>query len=285
MSWQLLLGISIVTYVVSQILQRVLLKEKTTDPMAFAIVFQFMVGALIGMYAIMQGSIFPSNLVLYVPNMILMTILYGGGNIFLYKSLKIIPISEFAILFSTSTLWTIVGAVLLLGERFSTLHFVGTILIMMSLVITFKTSKKFHLFGHGQTLCLIAAAMFGLAFVNDAYVLKDINVNYYVSMAFILPAIGLLAIYPKARFEMKIFLKPSQLKKMLIIVVFYATSAITIFTAYTVGQNAAVISVLNKTSSLLIVLAGIVFLNERENVARKVVGASIALLGVALLIL
>lgn len=285
MSWQILLVISILTYVFSNVLQRVLLKEKSTDPIAFAIVFQLLVGILIGAYAIVNGSTFPSNLTSFIPNLVLMTILYGGGNVFLYKSLKIIPVSEFAILFSTSTLWTIMGAVVLLGESFSLRHFVGTVLVMMSLLIVFKTSKKFQLFGYGQTLCLLAAAMFGLAFVNDAYVLQHIDVNYYVSMAFILPAVGLFVLNPKARSEMLIFLKKEQLKKMLVIGVLYAISAVTIFTAYTVGQNAAVISVINKSSSLLIVLAGIVFLNEKENVVRKIIGACVALLGVALLIL
>jgi drug/metabolite transporter (DMT)-like permease len=284
MSWQILLIISVVTYVISNVLQRVLLKEDSTDPIAFAILFQFLVGTIIGLYALVRGIEFPANLTTLLPNLLLMAGIYVAANIFLYRSLKITPVSEFTILFSTSTFWTIIGAIILLGESFTKVHFVGTLLILGGLLIVFKTSKKMKL-SKGHVGALVSAALFGLAFVNDAYVLKSFEVNTYVSLAFLLPTALMLLIYPRSVKEMKVLLRKDKLQKLLIIVVFYSISAIAIFTAYTVGNNAAVISAINKTSSIFIVLAGIVFLHERENIPRKILGACIATLGVILLVI
>jgi drug/metabolite transporter (DMT)-like permease len=284
MSWQILLGISILTYVISQILQRVLLKEESTDPLAFAIVFQLFVGVVIGVYAMIKGFSFPANVYSLLPHLFLTLVLYGVGNIFLFKSLKAIPISEFTILFSTSTLWTIVGAVIFLHEKFLLPHILGTLLILTSLFFVFKPSSKMKI-SRGHIHSLIAAGLFGFAFVNDAFVLKTFEVNSYVSLGFILPAIGLLVVYPRSIKNIIVLLKPDNLKKLSITVLFYAVSAITIFTAYIEGHNSAVISVVGKTSSILIVLAGIVFLGERDNTVRKIIGACIATVGVILLVL
>ncbi|KXK10431.1 MAG: EamA-like transporter family protein [Microgenomates bacterium OLB23] len=173
MTWQALLGISCITYVLSQLLQRTFLKEKTTDPIAFAIVFQLAVGVIIGVYAQIKGFAIPETYTSYVPNLILTGVLYASGNFFLYKSLKNTPISEFTIVFSTSTFWTILGAVILLGEHFSLQHAIGTTLIMISLLIVFKSSQAIR-FRNGHINGLIAAFLYGVAFVNDAYLLKSI---------------------------------------------------------------------------------------------------------------
>ena len=113
MTWEILLTISVLTFSVSILLQRVLLKDDQSDPIAYSIVYQLFTGILIGIYALFNGFTTP-NLVQLIPNLILMIILYGGANIFMWNGLRMIDLSEFTIIFSSRALWTIIGGVVLL---------------------------------------------------------------------------------------------------------------------------------------------------------------------------
>lgn len=119
MNWQIILAISVVTYSISVLLQRILLKNNKSDPIAYSIVFQLLTGIMIGAYAAFNGFNIP-DLVPLIPNLILMTILYGAGNVFIFSALKIIDASEFTILFASRAMITIIGAIIFLKESFST---------------------------------------------------------------------------------------------------------------------------------------------------------------------
>ncbi len=136
MSWQLLVGISVLTYSVSILLQRVLLKENKSDPIAYSIVFQIITGLIVGVFALFRGFSIP-NLLPILPNLILMIFLYGVGNIFVFKALKNLEASDFTIIFASRTLWTIIAAIIFLKERAdlfkkligSVISFIGVILL------------------------------------------------------------------------------------------------------------------------------------------------------------
>ena len=133
MTWQLLLTISVISYSLAILVQRILLKDKESDAVAYAVVFQLLTAALISIYVLGHG-IKVGPLALLLPNLVLMAILYAVGNIFIFKALKLGEASEFTILFTTRVFWTILVAIIFLGERFSTSQFVGTFLIWASVV-------------------------------------------------------------------------------------------------------------------------------------------------------
>ena len=55
MNWQLFTALSIITYSASVILRRLLLRDDKSDPVAFAIVFQGIVGIFTLFYALFTG--------------------------------------------------------------------------------------------------------------------------------------------------------------------------------------------------------------------------------------
>lgn len=280
LSWQLLVAISVITNSVSVLLQRVMLKDDKTDSMAFSIVFQIFTGLLILIYSLIRGFSVP-DLVPLIPNLILMTILYGAGNIFIFKALKTSEASQFTIIFATRTIWSITAAVLFLGEGFTVKQLLGTALILSSIVLV-AWQDKLKL-GKGTLLSLAAAASFGLAFANDALIVRNFDVPSYMAIAFIIPALAVWVIFPKSTVKMKPMLEKGFLKKLGILGVFYAVSALTIFYAYQIGRNAAQIAPLNQTSMILTVVLAIIFLKERSQLGRKLVGLFLSFIGILLL--
>lgn len=282
MVWQLLVAISVFTYAFSVILQRVLLKDDKSDPVAYSVVFQLLTGLIIGAYALVRGFSVP-DLMPILPNLLLMVLLYGAGNAFIFKALKLGEASDFTILFASRTLWIIVAAVLFLQESFTLNQALGTFLIIASVVIITGKAKilkpaKSHIFA------LIGAAAFGLAFANDAFILRNFDVPSYLFIAFVAPALAVWALNPKATQKMKPLLQGKSLQRLGLLGVIYAVSAITIFLAYQIGRNAAQIAPLNQTSTIVTVILGILLLKERDNLFKKLLGALISFFGVLLLL-
>ncbi|MBI2641073.1 hypothetical protein HYW87_00555, partial [Candidatus Roizmanbacteria bacterium] len=94
MTWQLFLGLSISAEVAGRLIQRVILRDDKSDPVAYAIVFQLLGGTVIGIYALLTGFTLP-NLQPISLNLVLMPILFGSANIFIFKSLQLTEASIF----------------------------------------------------------------------------------------------------------------------------------------------------------------------------------------------
>lgn len=280
MNWQILLATSVVTYSISVLLQRVLLKNDKSDPIAYSIVFQLLTGVLIGIYAMFNGFTTP-NLIPLIPNLILMTILYGAGNVFIFSALKMIDAAEFTIVFASRALWTIIGTIIFLKESFSTQQTLGTILIILSVVLVSWKKQKFTL-SKGFIFSVLAALSFGLAFTNDAFIVNNFDVPSYLTIAFIIPSLAVWAIYPKSTAKMKPLFEKKTLLKLGLLGIFYAVSAITIFLAYQVGKNASQIAPLNQTATIITVVLSVIFLKERTDLLRKLSGVIISFVGVIL---
>ncbi len=282
MTWQILLGISIVTTSLSTILQRVLLKDVKSDPKAYAILFQLLTGVLIGIFSIIRGFTIV-GLEKYAFNLIIITVLYGAGTLCIFHALKKISASEFTVIFASRALWTIITALIVLHEVFTINQIIGSFLIFISVVLVSWKVKHFKL-GEGELYALAAAFLFGIAFVNDALILKKgFDVPSYLTITFILPGIAIAAFSYNSLPNIKVFLQRTLFFKMLLMCFVYAIAAITIFAAYQAGNNAAQIAPLNQTSIILTVLLGILFLGEKASLLKKLLGALLSMLGMILI--
>lgn len=282
MSWQLLVAISVITFSFSTILQKILLKDNKSDPVAYSIVFQILVGLLIFVYAVSRGFRIPDFTNLYL-NVILLIILYGVANAYIFKALKYSEASEFTVLFATRTLWTILGAIIFLKEKVNINIIIGAVFIFISILLISWKKHKIKI-NKGQFYSIIAAVFFGLAFVNDAYILRNkIDVPSYLAIGFILPALAMWLVNIKLTVKMKPLFEPKTLVRLFILAVIYSISAITIFIAYQLGKNAAQIAPLNQTSTILTGILGILILKETAGVYKKIIASIIAFIGVVLI--
>ena len=283
MTWLTLLIISIIAYSLGILLQRVLLKDKSSDPVAYSIVSSIVSGVLIGIYAIFK-EVSLNGLTEVVPQLILMAILYGSAFYCMFTSLKLIEASEFSVLFATRALWSIIAAILFLHEQFSVQQIFGTVLIIISVLIVSlhpNTAKQFK-FGRGQLLALLGAMVFGSSFINDAIILQKVDALAYSFLIFLIPNILLWLIFPKTTKTIRKIVKGQDLWKLVLLGVFSAVGAVTFFLSYQAGRNAAQIASINQVSIITIVFFAIIFLKERSGIWKKVVAAIISFIGVLL---
>jgi len=281
MNWFTLTIISVITLSVATLLQKILIKEDKSDPIAYSIVFQLMCAVLVAIFAINKGFTLPAvkNL---APYFILEAVLYAGSIVFFFKALKTTEVSQVTILSATSAFWAIVGGILFLGESFSLVKVVGSIIIFGSVVLA--SGKNFKIsFGKSNIYILVSSFCFGLGLVNDRFILQSSDPLSYLAIAFFLPGIFLAIISPRSLQKVKVFFNRRKLINMFLLAVFYSISALATYLAFKAGGNASQVVPVTKSQIILTVILAAIFLGERDDLLRKLVGAFTVIVGVLML--
>src|SRR5680860_82301 len=282
MTWQFLISLSIILFSISVLLQRFILRESNSKPIAFSIFFQFLTGILITIAGFLFSNMTLPNIVPLIPNLLLMIVLYTFANIFIFKSLKEIEASKYTIIFATRVLFTILASTLILSEGLTIKQLGGALFILLGVIFVSLESTKFT-FKKGELFALLGAIGFGFANTNDRFLLSSFNIYPYMSVIFISPAIFMGLIYPKELKYIKLFLHKSIFKKTLLLCIIYALSAATFFGALKIADNSSQVISVNLTSVIVTVLLSIIFLKERTHIVKKLAGAVITFIGLLLI--
>ncbi len=281
MSWQLLILLSVLTYSISVLLQRVFVKEDKSDPIAFFIVFSALTGVLIGAYGFLTQDMSMAGIQNVWGNIILMTFLYGFGNIFLFTALKKIEASTFTILFSSRALFTVLASSVLLSESFNATQWLGALCIFGGIVIVTGKIKRFTITRY-EIFAVIAAIGYGFENTNDRFILKSLHVYPYVFIGFLLPILPSLVFFPKSLGHIKIFFTKKVFWKLLFLCIIYAAGSLMFFVALQKAPNSSQVATINLTSVVVIVLLAVIFLKERAYWPRKIIGAVLSFIGLLL---
>ncbi len=269
---------SVIFYSISTLLQRVLLKETDSKPIAYSIVFQVLVSLILASVGILSGNWQWPDFTSILSNFLIMIVLYAAGNVFLFSALKNVELSKFTVLFSVRAFITVLASTLLLNESLTFLQFIGSIIIFITIAVINIQSQQFKLH-KSDVLALLAGICFGLANTNDRILLASMNVYVYTSIGFLLPALLIAIIYPKEISHIKMFLRPQLFKKMFLFSIFYSIAAITFFIALQLTDNSSQVATINLTSVILIVILGIVFLKEKTDVLKKLIAVLMTFVG------
>jgi drug/metabolite transporter (DMT)-like permease len=281
MNWQLLLAISIFTESFGRLIQRVLVKDEKSDPIAYAIVFQVITGLLIAVYAAFQGFTMPQFSAAPI-NFLLVPVLYILVNIFIFKSLKHTEASIFTVLFASRALWIVVGAILLLNESFNLQQIVGTLFILAAVVLVSWKKQSFSM-KKGEWYAVIAAVCIACAFLNDTVIAKLVDIPSFMVYSFLSPALLMWGIFVKRTKNIIKIVQSSAMQKIVILSALYGIAAITYLTAYKIGNNAAVIGSIFQVSSVVTVFLAIFILRERGQYMKKIIAAVLSFIGVLLI--
>ena len=284
MHWIAYTLISAFTGSIAKVLQRTLIANQTHHPAALAFVFQLLVGSIFFLYTLTTNTFeLPPIETIWLP-VVVMTLLYGIGNIYTFKAFQKAEAAEVAVIFASSSIWSALTALVLLRETITPTQWLGIVLISLGVVVVSYRKTQWKL-NQGHLFALLAALCFGIAFTNDAFIITAYtSVSAYMVLAFTLPGFMVLFLQPKAIPTLPTLLQPKIIIRLLICVAFYALSALTIFTAYKQGGSASVISPLHQTSLLFTVALSYFFLHERGHILQKVVGAMVVCAGAAILI-
>lgn len=284
MNWILLTFISSLASALTQVLEKALLRDKTSDPIAFSFVFQLMVALIFLTYTILTGTFSQPNLDGIWVNIFTMTLLYGLGSILTFWAYKTAEASEVSVIFSSSALWSVLAATILLSEKIQMKSLFGMFLILLSLIII-NIRKTLWIIGKGHFFAILGAAMFGIAFANDAFILKRYdNVASYMVIAFAFPSFISLIFKPNAIFDISYFFKPKILTRVLLCSFSYSLAAISIFSAIKAGGQASTINMLRQSGVIFTVALSYIFLKEQDNMRNKAIGVALATAGGLLLV-
>lgn len=283
MHWLIYALFAVVALSISNILQRVLMKDDKSDPYTYGFLFQLLCSAVLFVFALLKGFVMPPILTMPV-HFFLEALLYGAATIFLFKALQSIESSEATIITSLRSAVTVIVAVVLLGERFIAQYAFGVMLIIISVVLVNWAGKRI-VYKKGMIYAAVAAICFGLAIVNDAYILRFApDAASYAAVAFLLPALVLLVLRPQILKGLKNFFKRGEtVKNMLIMSSLYAAANIAIYEAIAQGAQVSQIGPVSQSSAVVTVALAVVFLNERDRLLSKVIAVLLVFVGVALL--
>lgn len=282
MPWQLLILISVFFYSAATIVQRLLLKESNSRPIAYSLVFEVMVSVMLGVAGLIQGRLAWPDFSVIGLNFLIMTVLYAAANVFLFTALKSVEVSKFTILFSVRGFITVIASTLFLSEGLNSLQLLGAFAIFVAIALVNFKSNQLQL-SKFDVWALLAGVCFGLANTNDRMLLNHMDVYTFTTIGFLTPALLIAAIYPKEVPHVRLFLQPTLLKKMVIFAALYALSSVTFFMALQTTDNSSQVATVNLTSVVLIVLLGIVFLKEKTDIAKKMVAAVLSFIGLWLI--
>jgi drug/metabolite transporter (DMT)-like permease len=264
----------------SNIVIRVIMKKEESDPILFTIVFQFILAAIVLIYALFRGFVFPPPLFLW-PRFLLSAVLYAAGSLCGFYSSKHLSAGENSILTASGALVTVLLGVFMLGEPFNSAKIIGVTCIIISIFVLYaKERMKMNV---GVWYALGLAFFYGVAVVNDVVIIKSYDSISFVALMSFLPGVVLSLVFPKKALNIRKLLNFSSLSHIALYSMVYAASAISFYQALSVGANVSQLSPMSRASIIVTVLLSALFLGERKQLVQKVISAILVSVGVLLL--
>lgn len=281
MSWQLLTLISVVGFSVSVLLRRILLSKDKSDPFAYVIIFQGLVGLITGAYALHNGFVLP-DLSKYWLAILATTVLYAFAHIASANTLKLVEASVFSVLFATSAIWTVIASLFIFSDSITLMQVAGLLLITVSVGILSNQKNKWKL-EKGIYLGLLTGFLFGIATVGWVYVGRSADTASWTALSFLGPSLIVLLVKPKSILKMTHYANKKILMRMLLLATVFGFASLASMQAYKIG-NINLIVALQQTGIVLTTLIGIIFLKETSSLWRKILSSVICFVAVLLII-
>lgn len=264
------------------IFQKIGLKDKESDPVAFASYYQFLLALFILPLVVIGGVNFPLNPIVWFWTGVSVSFLTAAGFM-LFRAIKVTEISQVIIFNSTRPIWIFVGGIILFKEQLTLLKFLGIFLITGALLLIYWKRDGIK-FGYPHLLALGQAAAVSVAALCDRYLINFYSPPLYQFITTFSPAVLMLFLKPSAIPKLKSFIKLNRRHLLILLAALFFTGAsLLILYAYKSGGEVSRVYPIYQTSALLTVLLGIILLGEKENWRRKLIGIIIAISGVLLI--
>lgn len=265
----------------SNIFRKILLNDDRSDTVASAIIFQFLGAIIVGVFAFIHGFILPP-IIQHPLNFVLQASFWGIATLCLFKAYKYCEASEVTIITASEALVTIIVAIVFLGDKFTIVNVLGTLLILLSVFIVSFKQNKFRwnigvLFAFGYSL------FGGIATVNDAYMLHFSDTLSYLAVGFLTPGLFMMLVKFSAVKKIKPLLRPAIFKKNIIFTFLYTTAGIAYFFALSTGGQVSLVGTIAQATVVLTVFLATFALNEQDHMLKKSICAILVSVGVLLL--
>lgn len=278
MNWYLLAAINVVTAAGSAVFQKIAMKSNDSNPVAFSIIFQFLLAIIVFLFALTKGYHLPPLSLL--PYFLGSGILYAVGTVSFFRSLQTIGASDMTIIGSSGTIYTIIFSSLFLAETISIGQGIGVLLILSSIFIVNMSGTRIS-FDSGHKLAAIGALCYGSAVVFDSYIIKHFDAVSFLPVASLTPGIFIL-LGSLRDFRSLVSAIQTIRPPILLYTCIYAIQAISFYLAIQQGATVSQISTIARASIILTVLFAAVFLHEQSHIKRNILAAVLTTAGVIL---
>ena len=283
MTWQLYTIISVLSLSSSILFQKILLSKFKSDPYAYAVVFQGLVGVLLMTFALLVGFRLPGIENVMVPAVISI-IAFGFGHIVYAKTLQLVEASAFAVLFATHAIWITLLGILLFSEHLTILQIIGAIIIFCSVCILVKNIKALRP-DQGTLLGLLTGLLFGIAITAWSYVGRHTDATSWAAISFVGTSLVVFLVRPQSAKRMKMLFSSKVFLSLGTLCVLYAIGSLTMLYAYRDG-SLSVITPLRQSGIIITTLLAILLIaGERNQIKRKLGAAAFCFIGVLLMVL
>lgn len=279
--WFFYVSLTVFFGVVTSLLMRIL-AVKSQDPRVFSVVFNSWAAFFAILLILLTGSLehftWPSAKIIFLT--LLAFLLWGGYERLHFYVRKQIEASVTTILSRLGPVVTFIASIILLNESLSFRKVIGAGLIILgNLLMVWKNqvfTGKLKYLG----LALLVYSLMGLGWTVDKIISPSYPSSIYTFMIWFFPI--LIIVLPGV--SLKELGREWEIAgwKVVLIALFNVLSYFFLIRAFALEEASKVIMVFS-TESIFVVLAGIMFLKERTHIPRKILAATIAIVGVFLI--
>lgn len=279
MNWLLLTILAIVSRATLGLAQKILSNKVKVSPQTQAILLTTGAGILSLPLSPFIGGIHFRGLAAVWGLAALMVIAQAIANILWFKGLERLDASTAQIAFSSILLWSTLLSVLFLHSQFSIQQFIG-IAILLVAILSVQYSKTNHrAFNEGIVYVLISTALFAVFQTASAELAKTLSAGAYLLIAYIGASVIVMTVYRHKIWRDAEYIR-SHASTVLGTTLFMCSTSLMYFVfsyfAYKQAPDRGIVVVLLTSQVVLGVLLAIIFLKERNNVGRKVMGGILA---------
>jgi len=280
--WQVNLVLAIVFFVVMHQKYRQLgQKVKDTSNMA---VITGLIGSIIFICLFPFFELkFPSDWRVYAL-LLLSNMFYVGQDLLKFKSYKYLDVSVLTIAFQVSKIFFIAYGLLLFKEQLSFYKWVGIIFILGGVFLVSFKREKFKI-NKRVWLVLGAALCFSTAMVIDVGISRQFSLPFYLLMIYVIPATAIF-IGKRKTFSMvkKDFVIAKQSPKLFLMAGTTSAFGMLFYLLALRQGQVSIVAPLSSVTVLLNVLAGYIFLKERDDLIKRIIASILVIIGVFLLV-
>lgn len=280
--WLVLIILSTLSLSIGLIIERIILKEKNSDPVAYSILTEtfFVILVLITALVLKQQLVFPHDK--YTLFFLTSSILWSASLILSFKAFQKLEASIMSIISALSPIISVPLSIIILHEIFTIKAIIGSILILFAIILVNNSSKK-QISKAGLLFAIISSILAGIAVISDAIILSKYNTFSYLVFGPSLTSILLILAYPRKASKAFTIIKTRKFAKIFIFIVLFTIQAVLYYLAYMAGGPMSKLTVINKSYIILTTLLAIIFLKEKSHIKTKILGAILVTIGVLLL--
>lgn len=265
---------------IKRILHRVIMIDES--PYSYALIENILtsfvfIPILITEFTIPSG-IFPWLLVLF--SSFIWTIIALVG----FNAYKFTPISLKEPISQSRLIFLLILSIILLSEIITFRKILGTLIIFIGIIIL--TYHKKRIFGRlsdkGVQLTFISAFLFAFVNIIDKTAMRYFTAGMFGFLVYLIPGLLLLLFIKKRTVQTKKLIK-NKWNFILFVIILGAVFYYSKLKAYTLADVSLVFPII-RMGTLISVLGGILFLNEKEEIFKKVLSSVIIMIGVITLI-